>query len=213
MPPKASTVPRAPESLEEAGLSPDDVEKLVLKFLQQKGSATGRQICHQVKLSYAIVDPLLKQWKKEQLLTYKGAAEVGDYEFGLTDRGRDRGMRYLEECSYFGSATVGLTDYLTAMSAQSIAKQGATQEDLERAFRDLLISQEMFDCLGPAINSGRGMFLFGEPGNGKTSIAERITSAFGSTIWIPRTLGDRRRRHATVRSRRAHRGRRVRGSS
>ena len=43
------------------------------------------------------------------------------------------------------------------------------------AFSDLLISPELYSILGPAINSGRGMFLYGYPGNGKTSIAERIT--------------------------------------
>ena len=42
--------------------------------------------------------------------------------------------------------------------------------------------------LGPAINSGRGMFLYGYPGNGKTSIAERITRCFGTTVWIPKVL-------------------------
>ncbi len=75
------------------------------------------------------------------------------------------------------------------MKAQTIAGQSVVEEDLKRAFSDLLISEAMFERLGPAINSGRGMFLFGEPGNGKTSIAERITKCFGSTIWIPRTLG------------------------
>jgi predicted ATPase with chaperone activity len=75
------------------------------------------------------------------------------------------------------------------MAAQSMAKQQATEEDLHRAFSDLIINETMLDRLGPAVNSGRGMFLFGEPGNGKTSIAERITRAFGSTIWIPRALG------------------------
>jgi predicted ATPase with chaperone activity len=62
------------------------------------------------------------------------------------------------------------------------------KEDLRRAFSDLLISEEMFEVLGPAINSGRGLFLYGFPGNGKTSIAERITRCFGSTIWIPRII-------------------------
>ena len=46
----------------------------------------------------------------------------------------------------------------------------------------------MLDRLGPAVNSGRGLFLYGPPGNGKTSIAERITAAFGE-IWIPRAIG------------------------
>ncbi len=181
--------PACPSSLEEAQLTSEEVERLALKYLLQRGSASGREICRQVKLSFAIIDPLLKQWKKEQLVAFKGSAEAGDYVFTITDSGRDRAKRYQEECSYFGSAPVCLEDYLRAMAAQSIANQEATEEDLERAFSDLLISDTMFERLGPAINSGRGMFLFGEPGNGKTSIAERITSCFGSTIWIPRALG------------------------
>lgn len=131
----------------------------------------------------------MKQWKKDQLVAYKGAAEMGDYNFALVDFGRERARRYTDECGYNGSAPVVLNDYLKAMTAQTIANQSVTEEDLTRAFSDLLISTEMFERLGPAINSGRGMFLFGEPGNGKTSIAERITKCFGSTIWIPRTLG------------------------
>jgi hypothetical protein len=181
--------PRSPESIAETGLTNEEVEKLALKYLQQKGSATGRQVCSQIKLPFALMEPLFKQWKQEQLITYKGSAEVGDYNYAPTDKGRERAMRYLDECSYFGSAPVSLEDYLRAMSAQSIAKQEATEEDLMRAFKDLIFEEPMFERLGPAINSGRGMFLFGEPGNGKTSIAERITSAFGSSIWIPRTLG------------------------
>ncbi|MGE0376630.1 MAG: AAA family ATPase [Planctomycetaceae bacterium] len=181
--------PACPESLEKARLTTEDVERLVLKFLLQRGSASGREISRQIKLPFALIDPLLRAWKKEQLIAFKGAAEAGDYVFVITDTGRDRAKRYQEECSYFGSAPVCLEDYLKAMEAQSVAKQGVTEDDLRRAFSDLLISDGMLECLGPAINSGRGMFLFGEPGNGKTSIAERITACFGSTIWIPRALG------------------------
>jgi len=87
-----------------------------------------------------------------------------------------------------GSCPASLPDYLKAMSAQSIAKQYVSKEDLKEAFSDLIMNKKMLDKLGPAINSGRGMFLFGEPGNGKTSIAERVTNCFGSTIWIPRAI-------------------------
>jgi hypothetical protein len=181
--------PRVPTSVEESGLNEEEIERLVLKFLLQKGSATGREICAQIKLPFQIIEPLMKQWKKDQLVAYKGAAEMGDYNFALVDFGRERARRYTDECGYNGAAPVVLNDYLKAMKAQTIANQSVTEEDLTRAFSDLLISTEMFERLGPAINSGRGMFLFGEPGNGKTSIAERITKCFGSTIWIPRTLG------------------------
>jgi predicted ATPase with chaperone activity len=75
------------------------------------------------------------------------------------------------------------------VKAQSLTNQHPTAEDLHRAFEDLVLNKKMLDRLGPAINSGRGLFLFGPPGNGKTSIAERVTAAFGKTIWIPRSIG------------------------
>lgn len=181
--------PSAPETLDEAQLTFEEIERLVLKYLLNKGSASGRGICMQIRLPFHIVDPILKQLKQEQLVAFRSTAEMGDYVFTITDAGRDRARIYASECSYFGSAPVSLKDYLVAMEAQSIAKQEATVEDLQEAFSDLIINRSMLAKLGPAINSGRGMFLFGEPGNGKTSIAERITRCFGSTIWIPRALG------------------------
>jgi hypothetical protein len=185
----APFVPHAPKTLEEMGLREDDIQKLVLKYLLQKGSALGREISSQIKVPFGILFPYLKSWKDEQLVSYRAAGEMGDYLFAITDHGRERARRFNEECSYFGSAPVGLPEYLKAMELQTIAGKEATEEDLQNAFSDLLISESMFDRLGPAINSGRGMFLFGEPGNGKTSIAERITRCFGDYVWIPRTLG------------------------
>ena len=181
--------PKAPETLHETGLTPDEIERLILKFLLQKGGSTGRAIARQICLPFAIIDPIVKELKFDQLLTLLNSAEMGDYEYGITEQGRERARRYAEESSYFGSAPVTLRDYLKAMEHQSIAKQQVTEHDLKAAFADLLISPQLLDQLGPAINSGRGMFLFGAPGNGKTSIAERITRCFGSSIWIPRALG------------------------
>jgi len=186
---EAAYYPPCPETLEEAGLSPDEIERLILKFLFSKGVASGRGIAQQIKVPFGIIDPILKMLKRDQLLTYTGSAEMGDYQYSITDFGRERARRYYEECTYFGAAPVPLPQYLKAMEAQSIAKQQATEADLRESFADLLINEDMLNRLGPAINSGRGMFLFGEPGNGKTSIAERITKCFGSTIWIPRALG------------------------
>ncbi len=182
-------LPRAPETLEQTGLTFEEVERLVMKYLLSKGSSSGRVIAQQIKLPFGIIDPILKQLKQEQLVGFRGAAQMGDYEFQITDYGRERARRYAEECTYFGAAPVSLKDYLKSMEVQSIAKQQATEDDLRKAFADLIISPDMLDRLGPAVNSGRGMFLFGEPGNGKTSIAERITRCFGSKIWIPRALG------------------------
>ncbi len=181
--------PESPATLEASGLTRQDVELLILKYVYSRGSASGRQVCQQIKLPFQIVEPIVRELKFEYYLSLSGPAEAGDFQYDITETGRDRARRASEECTYFGAAPVPLRDYLTAMAAQSIAKQTVNAESLHAAFADLIMNKKMLDRLGPAINSGRGMFLYGEPGNGKTSIAERITRCFGSTIWIPRAIG------------------------
>ena len=180
--------PQTPRDLRDSGLTAAEVERLILKMLFATGQRNGREICAQIRLPYSIVDGLLKQLKQDQLVELKNTAAMGDYEFDITESGRERARRFSEECTYFGSAPVPIRDYLLAMEQQSVAKQQVTEQNIRDSFSDLVLNPLMLDRLGPAINSGRGMFLFGEPGNGKTSIAERITACFGTTIWIPRAL-------------------------
>ncbi|MHB0956338.1 MAG: AAA family ATPase [Pirellulaceae bacterium] len=181
--------PREPQSLHEIGLSASEVESLILKLLLSRGDLVGRDVADHIRLPFVLVDEQLRQLKRDQLVVYRGSAAMNDYLYQLTDLGRERGRRQAEHCSYFGAAPVSLHAYIESVRAQSLEKQHPTQEDLERAFADLLISPRMLARLGPAINSGRGLFLFGAPGNGKTSIAERVTAAFGQSIWIPRAIG------------------------
>ncbi len=181
--------PKCPQTIEAAGLTAEEIEGLILKYLAARTTASGRQICNQIKLPFAIIEPIVRDLKLEHMLSLSGTAEAGDFQYTITDTGRSRARAFTAECSYFGAAPVPLRDYLEAMAAQSIAKQTVNVEELHEAFKDLIINKKMLDTLGPAINSGRGMFLYGEPGNGKTSIAERITRCFGSSIWIPRALG------------------------
>lgn len=184
-----SYVPREPESLREAGLTPTELEALILKYLLSCGEASGRGIADQVKLPFPIVEALLRDLKYEQHVAYKDAASVNDYVYTLSGMGRERARRYDQECTYYGAAPVPLRDYCEGVRQQSLQTQNPGMEELKQAFSDLLINEAMFARLGPAINSGRGMFLFGYPGNGKTSIAERVTRCFGEYVWIPRCVG------------------------
>ena len=132
-------------------------------------------------------------------MAYANSATANDYVYSLTDAGRMRAKLYFEECAYVGTAPVPFDDYLESVTAQTITTEHPQEADLRQAFSDLLISDEIFAMLGPAINSGRGMFLYGYPGNGKTSIAERITRCFGTTVWIPRVLVGRGPDHQALR--------------
>lgn len=181
-------VPTAPGSLEEVGLTDSMVEQLIAKFLLSAGEATGRMIAEQVRLPFLLVEPVLNRLKYEQQTAYRGSNSVNDYIHVLTDLGRSRAKQYNTLSTYFGAAPVMLEHYVDSVKAQSVETQNPKREQLLHAFRDLLIDRRMLSKLGPAVNSGRGMFLYGYPGNGKTSIAERITAAFGTHIWIPRAL-------------------------
>ena len=79
-------------------------------------------------------------------------------------------------------------DYAASVTAQSLQNTTPQHDDLRRAFADLLLGEETFERLGRAILSGKGLFLHGPPGNGKTSIAQRVTRAYGETIWIPQAI-------------------------
>ncbi|MCS7237682.1 MAG: AAA family ATPase [Thermoguttaceae bacterium] len=187
--PESDFVPIEPRSFEEAKLTETEVEGLILKFLLARGEATGRQIADQLKLPFILIERLLRTMKNDQLVAHRGAAPMNDYVFQLTEMGRERARRLVAHCSYFGAAPVALTDYVRAVHLQSLTRRVPSKEALEAAFADLVMGQGLLDRLGPAVCSGRGLFLYGAPGNGKTSIAERVTRAFGPTIWIPRALG------------------------
>ena len=180
--------PKPVQSLAQAGLTPEMVDAIIFKFLHTVGSATGAKIATTLALPHALVVERLADLKQHQLLGYVGAASMGDFTYTLSDAGRERARKYMEESLYVGTAPVPLRAYIEAVRAQSIGLEEPDEQTLREAFGDLLINDQMFKTLGPAINSGRGMFLYGFPGNGKTSIAERITRCFGSEVYVPRTL-------------------------
>ncbi|MBW8884736.1 MAG: AAA family ATPase, partial [Planctomycetia bacterium] len=182
-------VPMDPASIRDAGLTDSEVEALILKYLLARGDSSGRDVAEQIRMPFILVEPLLRQLKFDQLLVYRGSAPANDYVYQLTDLGRERARRMMDHCTYYGSAPVSLMDYIISVKEQSLASQHPSPEDLKRAFSDILIGERMLRRLGPAINSGRGLFLYGKAGNGKTTIAERLTRSFGQYIWIPRAIG------------------------
>jgi hypothetical protein len=180
--------PVEPTSLEGAGVLESSLEQLMMRFLLSRGECEGRLIADQVKLPFRFVEPVLDWLKMEQSLALKRGTATGDYFYVLTEKGRAQAKTFTAECTYFGACPVPLHDYIDSVKHQSVEAQKPKSPELKKAFADLLINPQMLDRLGPAVNSGRGMFLYGSPGNGKTSIAERVTAAFGKYIWIPRAI-------------------------
>ncbi|MFG0334721.1 MAG: AAA family ATPase [Maioricimonas sp. JB049] len=180
--------PRAPKTLAEAGLRENEVDDLILKFLFSTIAERGYRIAEQVGLRFPLVEELLRKLKADRLVYYKTSLAGGDYVYELTENGRERAFRLNQQSTYFGTAPVPLDQYIASVRAQSISHRKPPLADIRRAFQDLSLPDDLLSSVGEAIHSGRGMFLFGNAGNGKTSIAERVTKAFGDTIWVPKAI-------------------------
>lgn len=180
--------PMEPHTLEDTGVSPVVIETLILKHVLQVGSASGRNLAKRLCLPFAILEDLLLALRSRQLLVHKGQSELGDFIYTLTETGVDRGRAAMRASAYVGPVPVPLEDYILSVDAQTIRAESAKRKQLEAAFADISVEPAMLEMLGPAVNSGAGLFLYGAPGNGKTSIARRITNCFGQHIWIPKCI-------------------------
>ena len=180
--------PAPPQTLAETGLSATVIESLVCKQLVVVGTASGRALADTVCLPFQLLEDVYASLRSRQLLTHAGSAPFNDYYYMLTEEGHQRTKTYQTACSYVGPAPVPLGEYVISVEAQSISTEAPTHADLVKACADITVDEQLFDLVGPAVNSGAGMFLFGAPGNGKSTFAKRITMCFGENIWIPRTL-------------------------
>ena len=180
--------PRMPEKFEDTGLRPSQLEALILKCLLNFGTASGREISNHLALPFKMVHGRLYELKEAQLLSLRSDAPLGDYQYELTEFGVNRGRRHADQSTYFGAAPVPLEQYAASVEAQSIQNHPLSMDHVRNAYGDLVLTDDMLSVIGESLNLGRGLFLYGAPGNGKSSIAERVSRAFTHHAWIPRAI-------------------------
>jgi hypothetical protein len=181
-------IPKRPTTLEETGLSRVFISEHVIRTVYFAGEITGANVAETIGLPFpGVLDGLVETLRRENVLEVKGQRGIGEagYVLALTDKGMTRAHEALAKVQYRGPAPVPLDTYIAAIRAQTNRNIVVTQDNIRQAFSDLLIHDSVLDEVGPAVNSGSSMFLFGYPGNGKTSIAERITRLMGDSIFIP----------------------------
>jgi predicted ATPase with chaperone activity len=180
--------PKPLTSVEETGLTVSFLSDLVLKTVYFGGSITGHEIARRMALPFQnVIDRLLDGLKRQLYLEVRGGSAVStaSYEYTLTAKGHAKTVELLDRSGYVGSAPVPLALYWEAVQTQTIRNVVVTRDQLLRASASLVLGERLLSRLGPAINSGRSMFLFGPPGNGKTSIAEAAARVLGGTIYVP----------------------------
>ncbi len=182
--------PAAPDNLQEAGLTPGFLNDLLLRTLYTRGGMLGLDLARCMCLPFKVIEESLKFLKDEKCIEVPGGDLIGrvSYRFNLTELGRKRAQDAMKLCAYVGPAPVPLEDYVEQTYRQAVTGIDCSPEPLRAAFAHLVINDELFNAIGPAIVSGKSVFIYGPPGNGKTSIARAIGDFMnnaGGEIYVP----------------------------
>jgi len=184
--------PPQPMSIEDTGLNLQFLSDLALRILYFGGVMTGYEITNEVALPYeGVMEHIFSYWRQQRLVEVLGRDAVSGeatYQYELSDLGRHRAEEALKVSQYTGPAPVPLNDYSTMVELQTIKNVSVYENQVQEAFSRLVLDPRLVERLGPAINSGKSIFLYGPPGNGKTTIAETIAKLLGSPIFVPYAL-------------------------
>jgi len=183
--------PRQLHSVEETGVSLQFLNDLALKIIYYASTISGHDIALRMRLPYVgIIDRVLDGLKRDLYVEVRGGSAVStaSYVYNVTTKGNLRAGELIERSAYSGPAPVSLSEYWQAVQAQSITSVVVTRRGVREAFNHWVISERLLNQLGPAINSARSMFLFGPPGNGKTTLAETASKLLGGAIYVPHAI-------------------------
>jgi predicted ATPase with chaperone activity len=182
-------MPRPPSKYEDLGLSLPFMFDLILRTIYNRGQLTGGELANDLRVPFSAITLVLQQMRKQTLVDIigqKGASGDASLLYEIKPpKGTSAVQEALSKTGYVGPAPVPFADYAEAVLGQSIKKLIVTRLSIQRAFEDLVITEDVFNEIGPAMNSGASIFFFGFPGNGKTSVAERITRLMGDAIYVP----------------------------
>jgi hypothetical protein len=184
-----SHAPIAPRRVSETGVSQQMLVELTVKLLHLHGDQRLVDLARQLRLAAIVVDETLDFLRGERIVELlRQGGTFGDADYGLTEKGRARATEYLRRCRYAGPAPVPVDAYTAQVTRQSVADMPVTQAEVENAYRHMVVSKELRDVIGAAMNSDRPLFLYGPAGAGKTFLAESLVELLNGVVFVPHAL-------------------------
>jgi energy-coupling factor transporter ATP-binding protein EcfA2 len=182
--------PKTPGSVEDTGLELSFIADLITKHLLFMGEFTLKDISEYTKLPISIADKAIELLRRERFVEVKGASEYAKvtYKFTVTGQGKNRAMELLDVCRYVGPAPVPLDEYKKMVESQTIKNILVIEDSVKKAFSCLVVSERILKRIGPAVSSGKALFIYGPPGNGKTTIAETIGKVLPGKVYMPYSI-------------------------
>lgn len=190
--PSQPSIPTAPlvsqpGSVEETGLELSLLADLTLKTIHFSGRPSGRQLAEQMALSFSVTEELIGFLRQEQAIEIAGSSGVGEqgYQYALTDRGRMKAEEALGRSQYVGPAPVPFQLYTDVLQLQSVRNMRIDRETFVSRLSHLVLNRKVLATLGPAVNSGHSLLIYGNSGNGKSSVTLAIGSMLPGEVLIP----------------------------
>ena len=181
-------MPREPQDLESIGIDPIALLSLMLRMIYVDHLESVRQFVEGIKLPYTIVLDLVQMGVDRKLLQNLGTRDsenMADMKYTFTDAGRRWVLDALEQVRYTGPAPVTLEEFSIQVSMQKITNETITFDRIRQGVGELVVENNIIENIGPALNSGRAILLYGPPGNGKTSVAISFANVFTDVIYVP----------------------------
>jgi hypothetical protein len=184
-------VPKEPRDLKAMQIDPIDLMSLLLKLIYRDRLETTRQFMDAIKLPYPIVLDLVHMAVDRALLQTLGSRHSDspvDLSYTLTESGRHWTVDAFERLGYAGPAPVTLEEFNEQVNCQKLTNEVVSMDRVRKSLGDLTFDDHIIEECGPALNSGRAILLYGPPGNGKTSIAQKFASVFNDIIYVPHAV-------------------------
>ena len=185
------TPPKVPASEEALGVPPAVLENLVLKHLSAYPKCDLVELTSRLCVVSHIVENALAQLRRRSWVeVYQPVSDqthhsYSNVRYGLTELGMAEAELAFRKDAYIGPVPVSLEEYWTVVEAQDIRKYPIERKDVERALQDVYGAERLIPILGPAINSGRALLLYGHAGTGKSYVAARVLNAMNTSVFIP----------------------------
>lgn len=183
-------IPPVPETMEDTGLAATLIEHLIFKLLYFRGEVLGRDLAMAIGLKFSLIEEIIESLKRQYLLQVKKSLGLGNSSasFALTEAGRNQAREYLESNHYTGPAPVPLYQYSYFVRAQRRQDGWLTRKALETAYSRMVVTEKLLSQIGPAVSSGNSFLIYGQPGNGKTFLAEALQNIDETCIYVPNAI-------------------------